>query len=131
MNPYACLVKALRAFLRFAALNGQRTSLISPMTKKTRAATPAQAPSMARRSAGMPQSGAVTHHQLHVMMPMSFSVRKIRNIKPRQPIPPPLFCCTLCTTCTFWYELNFVIVLFCSLIAWYAQLESRYNLQGD
>jgi hypothetical protein len=39
-------------------------------------------------NANPPHNGAVTHHQDQLMNPVSFKVIKIKNIRPRIPIPP-------------------------------------------
>jgi len=35
-----------------------------------------------------PQSGAVTHHQDQSIYPVNFRVMKIKNMNPKNPIPP-------------------------------------------
>lgn len=47
-------------------------------------------PSIPKNTANVPHNGAVTHHQDHVIWPVSLRTRNTINIAPPRPIPPEL-----------------------------------------
>lgn len=57
-----------------------------------------------REKANPPQSGAVTHHQDQVIVPVSFSTRNTMNTAPKSPIPPLCLCSILHFLFYFFHE---------------------------